>query len=95
MVATSSAGRAGLAHRSLRRLLSPPAGALPACASLRRAARPSALPTRRRRFSTAAAAVQTSEAERLIALEDKHGAHNYHPLPVVLERGKGVHVSGA
>lgn len=21
--------------------------------------------------------------------EDKHGAHNYHPLPVVLERGKG------
>mgnify|MGYP001975335043 CR=1 FL=1 len=30
--------------------------------------------------------------ERLIQLEDKHGAHNYHPLPVVLERGKGVHV---
>jgi ornithine--oxo-acid transaminase len=28
----------------------------------------------------------------LIALEDKHGAHNYHPLPVVLERGKGVNV---
>merc|ERR1719424_1261149 len=32
------------------------------------------------------------EAKRLIALEEKHGAHNYHPLPVVLERGKGVHV---
>lgn len=28
----------------------------------------------------------------LIALEDKHGAHNYHPLPVVLNRGEGVHV---
>ena len=28
----------------------------------------------------------------LIALEDKHGAHNYHPLPVVLQRGKGVHL---
>lgn len=27
-----------------------------------------------------------------IDLEDKHGAHNYHPLPVVLERGKGVFV---
>ncbi|MCK5822758.1 MAG: ornithine--oxo-acid transaminase [Bacteroidales bacterium] len=24
--------------------------------------------------------------------EDKFGAHNYHPLPVVLEKGKGVHV---
>lgn len=27
-----------------------------------------------------------------IALEDKHGAHNYHPLPVVLSRGEGVFV---
>lgn len=27
-----------------------------------------------------------------IALEDKHGAHNYHPLPVVLHRGEGVYV---
>jgi ornithine--oxo-acid transaminase len=27
-----------------------------------------------------------------IALEDKYGAHNYHPLPVVLERGEGVFV---
>lgn len=27
-----------------------------------------------------------------IALEDKYGAHNYHPLPVVLSKGKGVHV---
>ena len=33
-----------------------------------------------------------STASRLIDLEDKHGAHNYHPLPVVLSRGKGVHV---
>ncbi len=28
----------------------------------------------------------------LIALEDKHGAHNYHPLPVVLSKGDGVYV---
>ncbi len=31
-------------------------------------------------------------SKELIMLEDKYGAHNYHPLPVVLERGKGVHV---
>jgi ornithine--oxo-acid transaminase len=28
--------------------------------------------------------------EEFIALEDRHGAHNYHPLPVVLERGEGI-----
>jgi ornithine--oxo-acid transaminase len=27
-----------------------------------------------------------------IALENKHGAHNYHPLPVVLNKGEGVYV---
>ena len=27
-----------------------------------------------------------------IQREDKYGAHNYHPLPVVLEKGKGVYV---
>lgn len=27
-----------------------------------------------------------------ILLEDRYGAHNYHPLPVVLERGEGVHL---
>ena len=31
-------------------------------------------------------------AAELIALEEKYGAHNYHPLPVVLERGEGVYV---
>jgi len=31
-------------------------------------------------------------SEQLIAMEDKHGAHNYHPLPVVLERGERVFV---
>jgi len=31
-------------------------------------------------------------AAEIIALEDKHGAHNYHPLPVVLNRGEGVYV---
>lgn len=29
---------------------------------------------------------------RAIEKEEKYGAHNYHPLPVVLERGEGVYV---
>ncbi len=36
--------------------------------------------------------LENLSSEELIQLEDKHGAHNYHPLPVVLERGEGVHV---
>lgn len=31
-------------------------------------------------------------AAELMALEDHYNAHNYHPLPVVLERGEGVYV---
>ena len=31
-------------------------------------------------------------SEEMIAKENKYGAHNYHPLPVVLKRGEGVHV---
>jgi ornithine--oxo-acid transaminase len=34
----------------------------------------------------------STKAQQLIDLEDKYGAHNYHPLPVVLEKGLGVHV---
>tara|TARA_B100001758_G_C18416776_1_gene620759 strand:- start:2240 stop:3451 length:1212 start_codon:yes stop_codon:yes gene_type:complete len=30
--------------------------------------------------------------EEYIALEDKYGAHNYHPLPVVLAKGEGIFV---
>ena len=32
------------------------------------------------------------DSKNFIELEDKYGAHNYHPLPVVLQKGKGVHV---
>lgn len=31
-------------------------------------------------------------SKEAIKLEDQYGAHNYHPLPVVLEKGKGVYV---
>ena len=34
----------------------------------------------------------TLSSADLMALEDAHGAHNYHPLPVVLDRGEGVYV---
>jgi ornithine--oxo-acid transaminase len=33
-----------------------------------------------------------TSSKEAIELEDHHGAHNYHPLPVVLSRGEGVHV---
>ncbi|WP_426493537.1 ornithine--oxo-acid transaminase [Hymenobacter sp. 102] len=33
-----------------------------------------------------------SRSQELMALEDHYGAHNYHPLPVVLSRGEGVHL---
>jgi ornithine--oxo-acid transaminase len=34
----------------------------------------------------------SSRAEQLMQLEDQYGAHNYHPLPVVLSRGEGVNL---
>lgn len=33
-----------------------------------------------------------ANTQTAIALEDQYGAHNYHPMPVVLERGEGVFV---
>jgi ornithine--oxo-acid transaminase len=42
--------------------------------------------------------VNTTESNKKLtsahamALEDAYGAHNYHPLPVVLDRGEGVYV---
>ena len=36
--------------------------------------------------------MSTKTAQYYIDLEDKHGAHNYHPLPVVLDKGEGVYV---
>lgn len=35
---------------------------------------------------------EMTKTETFIELEEKHGAHNYHPLPVVLERGEGPFV---
>ena len=32
----------------------------------------------------------TDNTQHYLNLEEKHGAHNYHPIPVVLKRGEGV-----
>ncbi|XP_057681687.1 ornithine aminotransferase, mitochondrial [Corythoichthys intestinalis] len=37
-------------------------------------------------------AEQPLTPEEIYAREEKHGAHNYHPLPVALQRGEGVYV---
>ena len=37
-------------------------------------------------------AVHEKNSQYFIDLESQHGAHNYHPLPVVLEKGEGVFV---
>lgn len=36
--------------------------------------------------------LEKNAASHAIALEDQYGAHNYHPLPVVLAKGDGVYV---
>ncbi|MFZ4542688.1 MAG: ornithine--oxo-acid transaminase [Saprospiraceae bacterium] len=40
--------------------------------------------------TTASSHVIGAISEKYIQREEKYGAHNYHPLPVVLERGEGV-----
>lgn len=38
------------------------------------------------------AVLEQLTSQQAMDLENKYGAHNYHPLPVVLSRGEGVHV---
>ncbi len=38
------------------------------------------------------AVLEKKSSQHSIELEDKYGAHNYHPLPVVLNKGDGVYV---
>ena len=33
-----------------------------------------------------------TSSEQAMELENNYGAHNYHPLPVVLAKGEGIHV---
>jgi ornithine--oxo-acid transaminase len=50
----------------------------------------------RAQSAASAATSKTSEkntigakSEKIFAREDKYGAHNYHPLPVAIAKGKG------
>ena len=38
------------------------------------------------------AVLEQITSQQAIELENKYGAHNYHPLPVVLSKGEGVYV---
>ena len=38
------------------------------------------------------AVLEQLTSQEAIALENKYGAHNYHPLPVVLSKGEGIYV---
>ncbi len=38
------------------------------------------------------AVLEQLTSQQAIALENEHGAHNYHPLPVVLSKGEGIYV---
>ncbi|MCI1188701.1 ornithine--oxo-acid transaminase [Hymenobacter sp. DH14] len=42
--------------------------------------------------TTSSPTATSARAAELMQLEDQYGAHNYHPLPVVLNRGEGVHL---
>lgn len=46
----------------------------------------------REKLNTKAMLIDTHLSEQLIELEERYGAHNYHPLSVVLDKGKGVYV---
>lgn len=38
------------------------------------------------------AVTELTRAEQLMELEERYGAHNYHPLPVVIDRARGVYM---
>jgi len=44
------------------------------------------------RAMSSASAGDSARVQELMGLEDKYGAHNYHPLPAVLAKGKGTKV---
>lgn len=62
----------------------------PRCASTRSLATASTAGSLNQK--AAASASQKSKSEQVFEREEKFGAHNYHPLPVALCRGQGVHV---
>ncbi len=46
----------------------------------------------KKKVQSKAKASSKTASQRLMEMEEKYGAHNYHPLPVVLQKGKGIYV---
>ena len=57
-----------------------------------RSAKSAARNQQRLKSVATSSSAKLSESEMMMLKEDKYGAHNYHPLPVVLSKGLGVHV---
>ena len=62
------------------------------CAAPLRRLSPSLLSPRARSLSSSADGPIGAASRPFLELEDRFGSHNYHPIPVVLSRGLGVHV---
>lgn len=45
-----------------------------------------------RAMGTAVMQTTSVATAKAIEVEEKYGAHNYHPIPVVINRAKGVHM---
>ena len=73
-------------------LMDPEPAALVLRGGLAPGARRAAGTHRRGGLASSSMATTGSRTDALRALEERHGAHNYHPLPVVLERGEGAWV---
>lgn len=52
----------------------------------------SVVPTAVRSFTAALSKLSNISSAECMAIEDKYGAHNYHPMPVVLTKGQGCYV---
>lgn len=42
---------------------------------------------------TSTSTVPGLSSQQIFEREDKYGAHNYHPIPVALSKGKGIDLS--
>jgi len=62
-----------------------------ACHLARKVAKATVSSVTKRHKSVPASAVASS-SQQVFDREDRYGAHNYHPIPVALERGEGVFV---
>ena len=58
---------------------------------VKKAAAPKAAPKKKAPAKAQSKSVNT-QSQKLMDMEERYGAHNYHPLPVVLHKGKGIYV---